>query len=237
MKKLLLLIALAATTSFYGQDVWNWVDKDGDFPQAPSVTIEFTYTAASEIAVGDIKMDMWSVSGGVWSANWRGWSQNWSALPAGTDLTGSITISTINAAVLNGDGNIMTKAELLAADPNGAGAGITNYYYEIRLSFPKSASGGFAPTNSPASPAYKSANASLSNANFEIKNLRVFPNPVSNELIFSDYQNFKSVSIYNLIGQEVKKVNSERNIDVSDLTSGVYILKTNTGATSKFVKN
>ena len=70
----------------------------------------------------------------------------------------------------------------------------------------------------------------LSNDNFS-KNefLKISPNPVSKELKLADYQNYKSVTIHNLLGQQVKQVESQKTIDVSDLTSGIYIVNTELG--------
>ncbi|TXG35137.1 T9SS type A sorting domain-containing protein [Seonamhaeicola maritimus] len=82
----------------------------------------------------------------------------------------------------------------------------------------------------------QSTNSVLGVEDKSLNKLTISPNPVTNRFNIPDYQKFKSVSIYNLIGQEVKQLTSERTIDVSDLTSGIYILKTDTGSTSKFVK-
>ena len=60
-------------------------------------------------------------------------------------------------------------------------------------------------------------------------NVNIFPNPATSTLNFSsDYENGKlSVLILNTQGQEVRKFafSGSRTIDVSDLSSGVYIVK------------
>ena len=76
----------------------------------------------------------------------------------------------------------------------------------------------------------------LSADNKSFKVIKVFPNPVKDEINLADHQNYKSVSIYNLLGQEVKQVESQKTIDVSDLTSGVYVINTDNKISTKFVK-
>ncbi|TXE10133.1 T9SS type A sorting domain-containing protein [Seonamhaeicola algicola] len=70
----------------------------------------------------------------------------------------------------------------------------------------------------------------------DYNSINIHPNPVSNTLKITDYQKYKHITIHNLLGQELKTLNSKREIDVSDLKNGIYILKTDTGNTSKFIK-
>ncbi|MBF0693806.1 MAG: T9SS type A sorting domain-containing protein [Flavobacterium sp.] len=61
-----------------------------------------------------------------------------------------------------------------------------------------------------------------------IAGLQVYPNPVTNGNLFitSDSGANKTVSIYNVLGKEVVKANiTTQPINVSSLTSGVYIVK------------
>ena len=68
------------------------------------------------------------------------------------------------------------------------------------------------------------------------------PNP-TNSIVFFDNTNynFKEVSIYNYLGQEVSKTSfttsiQNQEIDMSNLTTGIYVLKFNSGELSKSVK-
>ncbi|MGA9639396.1 T9SS type A sorting domain-containing protein [Flavobacterium sp.] len=72
----------------------------------------------------------------------------------------------------------------------------------------------------------------------EIGNSQVvlFPNPTTGEINIPNAIDFKTITIYNLLGAAVKTIASQSTIDVSDLATGTYILTTNTGATSKIVK-
>jgi len=71
------------------------------------------------------------------------------------------------------------------------------------------------------------ADSALSVAQNEISNLRVYPNP-ANDVLFieSNNQLIDVVSIYSLEGKEVLNINKVQNsVDVSSLTSGIYIIK------------
>jgi alpha-tubulin suppressor-like RCC1 family protein len=70
--------------------------------------------------------------------------------------------------------------------------------------------------------------STLSNEDFAINKLKVYPNPVNDVLNFSFDKEITAVSIINLLGQEVfaKAVNSnESRIDISNVISGTYIVK------------
>ena len=73
-------------------------------------------------------------------------------------------------------------------------------------------------------------------------NFIVYPNPTNSKVFFDNsITNFKEVAIYNYLGQEVAKtsfINNVNNqeIDMSNLATGVYVLKFSDGATSKSVK-
>ena len=70
--------------------------------------------------------------------------------------------------------------------------------------------------------------STLSNEDFAINELKVYPNPVLDVLNFSFDKEITAVSIYNLIGQEVitKSLNSNQaSIDVASLSAGTYLVK------------
>jgi hypothetical protein len=72
--------------------------------------------------------------------------------------------------------------------------------------------------------------------------IKLFPNPTKSKVFFDNSSaNFKEVSIYNYLGQAVAKTSFSNNvnnqeIDMSNLATGVYVLKFSDGATSKSVK-
>jgi subtilisin family serine protease len=78
---------------------------------------------------------------------------------------------------------------------------------------------------------------------FENKNnLIIYPNPTTSKVFFDNSNsNFKEVSIYNYLGQELTKTSfttsiQNQEIDMSNLATGVYVLKFSDGKTSKSAK-
>ena len=64
--------------------------------------------------------------------------------------------------------------------------------------------------------------------------IRIYPNPVNDVLNISNSENISSVSIYNMLGQEVlfSKMNtSSGQINVSALPKGIYLVKALVGTT------
>jgi len=67
-------------------------------------------------------------------------------------------------------------------------------------------------------------------SHFETTDIDVFPNPTKNNLYIDLQQNYTQfeISIYNLCGQELKKVQNLTSIDVDQLNAGQYFIKINT---------
>ncbi|MEN8776823.1 MAG: T9SS type A sorting domain-containing protein [Polaribacter sp.] len=85
---------------------------------------------------------------------------------------------------------------------------------------------------------YKEGTASVNEE--LLASVKLFPNPASNLLKITAQDDIQSATIYNVIGKKVKTIsNNFDNIDVSDLNSGVYLIKytiNNAVGTSKFIK-
>ena len=78
---------------------------------------------------------------------------------------------------------------------------------------------------------YMKTEYTLSQDTFDSKNINVYPNPVTQILNISlnNEQLIENVSVYNMIGKFVKTIKSKTTqIDMSDLTTGVYLLKSQT---------
>lgn len=80
---------------------------------------------------------------------------------------------------------------------------------------------------------YNSSTLSTRASN-DIENVKVFPNPASDEITISNIQNtsLKSVELYSVIGKLNTRILVENNIknldvNISNLTSGIYLLKLN----------
>jgi hypothetical protein len=74
------------------------------------------------------------------------------------------------------------------------------------------------------------------------ENISYFPNPTNNMLFIDSNENPVKVSIYNVLGKEVISAKNSKEIDVSGLPSGVYIIRISVGdgvhqTNRKFIKN
>ncbi|NHM02930.1 RCC1 domain-containing protein, partial [Flavobacterium difficile] len=68
----------------------------------------------------------------------------------------------------------------------------------------------------------------LSSEDFEVTELKIYPNPVTNTLNFSFDKEITSITISNLLGQELISIpvnKNETSIDVTSLSSGTYVVK------------
>jgi hypothetical protein len=82
-------------------------------------------------------------------------------------------------------------------------------------------------------------NTTLSTVEFENNPISFYPNPVKDFVHFNSNKNIETISIYNLVGQEVltKLINSDDfSIDISSLSNGTYFVKLNTNNKSQSVK-
>lgn len=68
----------------------------------------------------------------------------------------------------------------------------------------------------------------------QIEGLSIYPNPVTGSKVFitSDRNQLKEVEIFNVLGKKVLSARiTGRELDVSELTPGIYILKITEGVT------
>lgn len=81
--------------------------------------------------------------------------------------------------------------------------------------------------------------STLSNEDFALNEFKVYPNPVKDILNVSFDKEITTVSICNVLGQEVllKSINSnETSIDVANLSAGTYLVKVTAGNEVKTLK-
>ena len=67
----------------------------------------------------------------------------------------------------------------------------------------------------------------LGNSHFNADTVRIYPNPTTGQLFLSGNLNVKSVEVYNMLGMVVG-----RSLDISQLSSGMYMVKVDTDAGS-----
>lgn len=121
----------------------------------------------------------------------------------------------------------------------------TNYYLVKTVKLTQSASGTYYNTSHGTGANISGITGQAASTQKELKiEISIFPNPAKSALTiqFSEYNNSESLQILNVQGQLVKQVKLELNhnnisnsIDVSDLASGLYILKAGNIST-RFVK-
>jgi len=82
-------------------------------------------------------------------------------------------------------------------------------------------------------------NLVLSANDIEISSTKVFPNPVSENLVIQSEERFEYIQLYNLSGIKIKEINSlpefEFTIDMTNYHTGIYILKVTTESNKKQV--
>jgi hypothetical protein len=69
---------------------------------------------------------------------------------------------------------------------------------------------------------------------FDEKEIKLYPNPVSNGLLTIDTSgnDILEVEFFNMLGQRVMKSTTSQNINVSNLNTGIYLVKISQGSTS-----
>jgi len=81
--------------------------------------------------------------------------------------------------------------------------------------------------------------SALGTNNYAIKNLKIYPNPTKNNLNINAENDISLVEIYNSLGQKIiSKTNSSDQlfVDLSNISSGVYFIKTYSGENIQFTK-
>lgn len=79
----------------------------------------------------------------------------------------------------------------------------------------------------------------LGNTDFNNNKFTAYPNPVKNSLTIRYNENIKDVTVFNLLGQQlfVKNINAtEGKVDMSNLSSGTYLVKVNSGDKVQTIK-
>ncbi len=82
----------------------------------------------------------------------------------------------------------------------------------------------------------------LGTVNFNVANVKMYPNPTKNTFTIAAKNNIQSVSVTNMLGQEILKSNPNNlstSIDLSSFQNGVYIVKTTVDgnvSSSKIIK-
>lgn len=90
---------------------------------------------------------------------------------------------------------------------------------------------------------YLSTTQVLSDKDFKLAGLSMYPNPASNELKIKSVNTIDNVSIYSILGKKVLEISPKNNlstINISSLKSGLYLVNVESNGksvVSKLVKN
>ena len=80
--------------------------------------------------------------------------------------------------------------------------------------------------------------SSLSVNEFDQNDIRIYPNPVNDILNISSDRQLKEVKLFNVLQQEVLKIEPNQNgtLDISSLNSGIYFLHVYGDNDSKWIQ-
>ncbi len=80
----------------------------------------------------------------------------------------------------------------------------------------------------------------LSTNNFEVEQnkVKIFPNPSSHFIQFKGLSKTENYNLHNILGKRINKgtISNNEQIDIQNLTNGIYFLKFENGNTIKFIK-
>lgn len=85
--------------------------------------------------------------------------------------------------------------------------------------------------------------ATLGSAEFVLNDLKIYPNPTKNSVWIDSEKDINEIKVYNISGQELMKLDPQKShfgIDLSDLNSGLYVIKAskdNGCGSYKIIKN
>lgn len=129
------------------------------------------------------------------AAEWTEWNVNWTN--PSTDIGSTLTLMLDNAMPAAPDYLTPEKPEF--NDDHAGWTYFDDFVYEITTG--------------------------INNKQVQQKDLHIYPNPVADILYLSIEDQLQRINIYNSVGQLVKSINNpDRKINVSDLSSGIYML-------------
>jgi hypothetical protein len=216
MKTKLLFIALLISTFINAQSI-TFTSTLTEAQIGTTVTINYEYTIPAD---GNIYCAINLYDDSTWSSKVADGSL--SPALAGTNVTGSfdftIPSGTTQTADLTGNFNYKLVIEL----SNAAWDWQAGDYPTTQINL---------------------TNSALSLDTFEdsLKQISLYPNPVSESLYIKNLNNLNisNIRILNILGKVVQTksaLNKNQNIDVSKLTSGIYILTIQSESSSKSIK-
>ena len=72
----------------------------------------------------------------------------------------------------------------------------------------------------------------LSISEEELMSFSIYPNPATDLISIIGVENIKSIKVYSILGSLEKEVFNTNQIDISELSSGIHLIKVDNGTVS-----
>jgi hypothetical protein len=178
--------------------------------------------------------------------DWSFWTR-WAALvtwAADGDVKPKFTIMTDD----DGDGSWTTVQTTITTQPTAVNSWVqqTGTYSndisrQVRIKFSKSGGTDALPTNlnelmyiDDVSLKYNGANLGVSDQ--DIMSISIYPNPTSDFISIKGIENINSIKVYSILGALEKEVFNTNQIDISELSSGIHLIKIDNGTGTVFTE-
>ncbi|MDV7185856.1 T9SS type A sorting domain-containing protein [Lutibacter sp. TH_r2] len=255
MKKLLLLVALVATTLSYGQYTITFDEATPGYTIAAQGTGQTTSDKIANPATtgnesgGDVLRFTVNANVGFWAYPFLGLNSS------GTQVNSTLgKYFTLQFLSPHSDGSIYfypwiggVKQSAFISNFTGAS---TSEWKTIEFDLTSATEGYISRmdfeihtgTELVAGDVYyidnikQLLNSTLSIENVALNHIKVYPNPTSDFIHISDLTDIETISIHNVLGKEVKSFKAQKTIDISNLSTGIYYLQTNNGLKRKIIK-
>ena len=150
------------------------------------------------------------------------------------NVTGTATLGgVLNVTLFNNyQPTFGTQTYTILTATNRAGTFVT-------VNLPNLSGTTWAITYNPTTVVITSTTTVLATDNFQFAGFEVNPNPTNDILNLKNSQNIDNVIVFDLLGKEVltQKINAtDSQIDISTLSSGMYLIKVKAGENSKIIK-
>ena len=178
--------------------------------------------------------------------DWSFWTR-WAGLvtwAADGDVKPKFTIMTDD----DGDGTFTAVQTTITTQPTAVNSWVqqTGTYSndisrQVRIKFSKSGGTDALPTNlnelmyiDDVSLKYNGANLGVSDQ--DIMSISIYPNPTSDFISIKGIENINSIKVYSILGALEKEVFNTNQIDISELSSGIHLIKIDNGTGTVFTE-
>ena len=177
--------------------------------------------------------------------DWSFWTR-WAALvtwAAEGDVKPKFTIMTDD----DGDGSWTAVQTTITTQPTAVNSWVqqTGTYSndisrQVRIKFSKSGGTTAEPTNLQELMYIDDVSlifaSTLSISEEELMSISIYPNPATDLISISGVDNIKSIKVYSILGSLEKEVFNTNQIDISELSSGIHLIKVDNGTGTAFTE-